>query len=444
MTAAVVTLALVGSAGAATVMPTSTAPKPILPTSVSAFNLGNWMPVIEAVDQLNALQTGALRWPGGNIGDEQNRTPQAMQTLKTNWTLLGQPPLMLQTRVFSRAGGDRDGTQARNTPEDAAELVRMARQLGLNVAYYEIGNEPDLYYTNRSDPSWTPEKYCGVVRAQKAAILKVDPGARIAGPAVSNPGPFLDAAIRECGDAFDLVTWHLYPSNGDGSDAQAFDSIRRVTDTVKRVETLWSDPTTNPKGYGRPLAQGVTEYAQSYRSDRGTHLSDAVGGLWAAEAALRLSESGAVFNTYFSLMATGNHGLLDDAGFPRMSYAAFRELAHYRGQTLGVTSDDPEVWVHASQQGSRLTLFVINTRATPQPLTLDLPGLDVIGAKTVTDADVTADKPPRALKIGGPLALPPLSLTRVVLKAGPQASIDIHPLSVQFATKPTPTSPRKP
>ncbi len=377
------------------------------------------MPVVEAVEALNALKPAALRWPGGNIGDEQNRTPEAMQTLKSNWTLLGRPPLMLQTRVFTRPGGNRGNVAARNTPADAAEMVKMAQRLGLNVAYYEIGNEPDLYATNRSDPSWTPQKYCGVVRAQRAAILKVDPRAKISGPAVSNPNSYLDATIKECGDAFDLVTWHLYPSNGDGSDAEAFDSISKVVETVERVKKLWSDPATNPKGQGMPLAQGITEYAQSYRSDRETHLSDAVGGLWAAEAALRMSESGAVFNPYFSLMATGNHGLLDDAGFPRMSYAAFRELANYRGQTFGVTSDDPDLWVHTSVQGNLLTVFAINTQAAARPLSLKLPGYTVIGAKAVTDADVNSDKPPRALRTGGTLTLPPLSLTRVVLKSLP-------------------------
>ncbi|THF86680.1 hypothetical protein E7T09_11335 [Deinococcus sp. KSM4-11] len=418
-------LVLAGRSHAATVTPGPAPARPILPASVSGFNLGNWMPVVEQVPALNALNPAALRWPGGNIGDEQNRTPEALQTLKTNWTLLGRPPLLLQTRVFSRPGGNRDGAEARNTPADAADLVRMAQELGLNVAYWEIGNEPDLYATNRSDPSWTPEKYCGVVRAQKAAILKVDPAARIAGPAVSNPGPFLDAAIKGCGDAFDLITWHLYPSNGDGTDAAAFASIDQVQGTLTRVQTLWADPATNPLAQGRPLAQGVTEYAQSWRSDRATHLSDAVGGLWAAEAALRLSEGGVVFDTYFSLMATGNHGLVDDAGYPRFSYAAFRELAHYRGETVNLSSDDPTVWVHAARQGGFITVFALNTAATATPLTLSVPGYSLVGAKTVTDADVNADRSPRSLAVAAPVGLPPLSLTRLVLKAFSSPSAEL-------------------
>lgn len=423
---------LSATAGAATVTPGPAAPRPIRPESVSAFNLGNWMPVVEHLPTLRALNAAGVRWPGGNIGDEQNRTPQALQTLKSNWTLLGQPTLMIQTRVFSRPGGNQGGAEARNTPQDAADLVRMARDLGLKVTYWEIGNEPDLYATNRGDPSWTPERYCGVARAQRAAILGVDPQARVAGPAVSNPGPFLDAVIQTCGDAFDLITWHLYPGNGDGTPAQALASIERARSTLARVEARWADPATNPHGQGRPLAQGVTEYAQSWRSDRSTHLSDAVGGLWAAGAALRLSEGGAVFNPYFSLMATGNHGLIDDAGFPRFGYAAFRELAHYRGLTLDLRSDDPAVWVHGAQPAPErptegqpvegqprglLTVFALNTADTPTPLTVRVPGYAVIGAKTITDADVNADLPPRPLDVRGPVTLPPLSFTRLVLKA---------------------------
>ncbi|GHF50532.1 hypothetical protein HNQ07_002946 [Deinococcus metalli] len=412
-------LILAGAAHAATVTPGPGPARPILPASVSGFNLGNWMPVVEHVPALNALNPATLRWPGGNIGDEQNRTPEALQTLKSTWTLLGRPPLVIQTRVYSRPGGNRDGADAKNTPADAADLVRMARGLDLTVAYWEIGNEPDLYATNRSDPSWTPEKYCGVVRAQRAAILAADPAAKIAGPAVSNPGPFLDAVIKTCGDALDLVTWHLYPSNGDGTDAEAFASIEKVQGTLTRVQGLWADPATNPLGQGRPLAQGVTEYAQSYRSDRATHLSDAVGGLWAAEAALRLSEGGAALNTYFSLMATGNHGLLDDAGYPRFSYAAFRELAHYRGETLDLLSDDPAVWVHGARQDKLITVFALNTAATSTPLTISVPGYSLVGAKAITDADVSADRPPRPLAVAAPILLPPLSLTRLVLKSSP-------------------------
>ncbi|UBV42334.1 hypothetical protein LAJ19_11970 [Deinococcus taeanensis] len=401
-------LPLLGWAAAVTVTPGPAAPRVIPAGAVSGFNLGNWMPVVEALPALQALRPALLRWPGGNIGDEQDLTRAALQTLKTNWTLLGEPDLIVQTRVFTRGG------VGRAAPEDAAQAARDARDLGLRVAYWEIGNEPDLYATNRSDPSWTPARYCAAVAAQRAALLAVDPHARVAGPATSNPGPFLDEVIRQCGASFDLITYHLYPTDGAAAPDTALASAARVTASAGHLREVWADPQRNPTAPDRSLELAVTEYALSWRSDRARHLGDAVGGLWAAEAALRLADAG-VPGAYFALMGAGNHGLLDEAGFPRFSYAAFRELAHYRGERLDVQADDPRVWVHAARQGERVTLLVLNTSGTPLPLTTAWPGFTVIGAKAVTEEDVNADRPPRPLNVRGAVALPPLSVTRVVL-----------------------------
>lgn len=402
---------MLGQAGAVTATPGSTPARAIRPAGVSGFNLGNWMPVVEAVDTLRALQPATLRWPGGNVGDDQDPTLSAMHTLKVNWTLLGQPPLFVQTRVFKGAQG------GRNTPADAAQQVRDARTLGLKVTAWEIGNEPDLYSRNRGDASWTPEKYCAALRAQRAAIQAVDPQAVIAGPASSQPNAYLEDVIRLCGDALDIVSWHIYPTNGDGTPEDALHTVSRVTDSVERIKTVWNDQALNPLGHQRPLHMAVTEYALSWRSDRARFLSDEIGGLWAAEATLRLAEAGVEFVHYFSLMSTQNHGLVDQDGFPRPGYAAFGELTHFRGQTFSVRSDDPQVWIHGAQEGQLVSLFVINTKSQDTTFTLGLGGYRLIGAKTVTDKDVEAGNFPRALRLTPDLILPPLSLTRIVLKS---------------------------
>ena len=407
--AAVLTGALAGAGQAVTVTP---APGEGRPLGGPGFNLGNWMPVVEALPELRALRPALLRWPGGNVGDENDLTRAALQTLKTNWTLLGEPDLIVQTRVFTRGG------VGRAAPEDAAQAVRDARELGLRVAYWEIGNEPDLYATNRSDPSWTPAKYCATVRAQRAAILAADPQARVAGPATSNPGAFLDEVLRGCADAFDLVTYHLYPTDGGATDEAALASIERVTGSVAHLRDLWADPATNPTAQGRELKLAVTEFALSWRTDRARHLSDALGGLWATEATLRFLEAG-VRPAYFALMGVGNHGLLDDAAFPRFGYGALREAANLRGQSFPVTGDDPRVWLHAATDGDRLTLLALNTGAATLPLTPQLDGWQLIGAKTVTPAGVDADRFPTALNLTLPLKLAPLSVTRVVFRRAP-------------------------
>ena len=86
---------------------------------------------------------------------------------------------------------------AANQPEDAAHAVRIARERGLVVPYWEIGNEPDLYATVRGDPRWTAERYCAVFRAQAAAIRKEDPKARLAGPATSAAEPNATVFLKE-------------------------------------------------------------------------------------------------------------------------------------------------------------------------------------------------------------------------------------------------------
>jgi hypothetical protein len=161
----------------------------IADTALGGFNFGNWMQVSEFKDQLVNVGPAVLRFPGGNNGDENDLTVDALTAMKSSAGLLGKPRFILQTRVFASR------PDAKNRPEDAAEAARAAKKLGLDVVYWEIGNEPDLYSGNRGDPSWTPGKYCATFRAQRKAIWKlirvrVSPPGRVrrSGAARSFPG----------------------------------------------------------------------------------------------------------------------------------------------------------------------------------------------------------------------------------------------------------------
>ncbi|MET0348519.1 MAG: hypothetical protein ABW067_01910, partial [Rhizobacter sp.] len=188
-----------------------------LPRAVlRGFNFGNWMAVADHEAALAEVPAGALRFPGGNIGDDQNMDEATLDTFASLLKLVrGGPELLIQTRVFE----GRQDRPAANQPEDAAHAVKLARERGLVVPYWEIGNEPDLYATVRGDPRWTAERYCAVFRAQAAAIRKEDPKALLAGPATSAAEPnataFLKDFVKRCGDVVDLLTWHVYPTGGD-------------------------------------------------------------------------------------------------------------------------------------------------------------------------------------------------------------------------------------
>ncbi|WP_027482520.1 hypothetical protein [Deinococcus pimensis] len=409
----------VASASAAPATLTLTGPGvPIAPLAVNGFNASWNMPLVEAVDAVRAVRPTSLRFPGGNVGDENDLTAAALAYMKANLGVAGAgTAATVQTRVFATREG------ARNRPEDAAQAARDAREAGLGVTLWEIGNEPDLYAKNRGAAEWTPGKYCATFRAQRAAILAVDPGARFAGPAVSKgDGPaadFLRAFVRECGDVVDVLTWHEYPTDGSRPDGEALATAREVTAHLDAFRALLRDPAANPLGHARDVRLGVTEYSLSYRSDRPRHLADGVGALWAAETTLRLAEGGADLAQYFAILAAGGHGLVDLAGVPRPTLYAFTQLASFRGTAWGVTSTDPDLWPHAAADGKLLTVLVTNAATSTRALATPLEGWTLIGGKTFTEQTARDEADFDRLPLATSVDLPGRSLTRLVYKRLP-------------------------
>ena len=390
------------------------------PAVTRGYNFGNWMAVAEFRDGLARVPAASLRFPGGNIGDEQDMDSATLDTFRSLLGLVsGGPELMVQTRVFA----GRVDRKPANEPEDAANAVRLARERGLAVPFWEIGNEPDLYSVTRGDASWTPERYCKVFRAQARAIKAVDANAQVAGPAVSGAADtamrFLDRFVELCGDAVDVLTWHLYPTEGNGTEEAALQTISQVDASVKRVQALWRDPKRNPLGHGRDVKLAVTEYGLSWRTDRPRFLSDQVAGLWAAEAALRLAQQGVRAAHYFAYQGTGFHGLLDNAGVPRPTYYAFSMLSGLEGRFVKAGSSHPALWAHAVKGKEGLTVLLLNTLNEPVQTELDAAGWQVEQAQYFDAAIVEEEHPLATLPQAGRLKLAPRSMSLLRLRRQP-------------------------
>jgi hypothetical protein len=404
------------SAATVTVRPDSEGPA-VRPSTMAGYNFGNWMPVAEVRESLKEVPPGALRFPAGNAGDESNLDAAVLGTFAAALTLMpGQPELMVQTRVFQ----GRDGRPAANSPEDAAAAVKLARERGLNVTYWEVGNEPDLYGPVRGDTSWTAERYCDVFRAQAAAVRREQPSAKIAGPAVSGAVPgamkFLEAFVERCGDVVDLLTWHIYPTEGDGSDAAALTTVREADRTLAHARAVWADPKRNPKGHMRPIEYGVTEYGLSWRTERPRFLSDQTGALWAMETTLRLAKGGAAVAHYFAYLATGFHGLIDNGGGPRPTFYAFRLLSGLKGRFVDAASDTSGIWAHAVRDGDTVNLVLINSHATRQTVQVDAGAFSVRGARWFDAAVAEREAEYGTLPARPQLVLPARSATVVTLQ----------------------------
>jgi hypothetical protein len=393
------------------------------PQVLSGFNFGNWMSVTEFRDELAKVPAGALRFPGGNVGDDHDMDEATLDAFKPLLSQVkGKRELLVQTRVFQ----GRPDRPAANTPQDAARAVRLARARGLNVKVWEIGNEPDLFSAVRGDASWTVERYCDVFRAQAAAIRREDPKALIAGPAVSGAQPgapiFLERFVQLCGDAVDVLTWHIYPTEGDGTEEAALATVAEVDRSIARFSSLWKDRSRNPLGYRKSIRFGVTEYGLSWRTDRPRFLSDQVGAMWAAESALRMARQGVSLAHYFAYMGTGFHGLLDTGGVPRPTYYGFGMLGELGGSFVEATSSDPMLWAHATKKGARLQLVLLNTRTQPQTVRIDGQAALAFNDARFFDAGVAdEEKPlqPLGAQADRTITLPARSMAIVRLELAP-------------------------
>jgi hypothetical protein len=396
---------------------------PVNRSVLAGFNFGNWMAVSDWRDELARVPAAALRFPGGNIGDEQDMDAATLDTFKSLVGLVkGERELMVQTRVYQ----GRIDRPAGNKPEDAAHAVRMARERGLQIGTWEIGNEPDLYSQVRGDASWTADRYCDVFRAQAAAVRREDPKALIAGPAVSGAQPaaprFLERFVERCGDVVDVLTWHIYPTEGDGTDEAALATVSEVDRTVSDFRSLWRDPKRNPLGHDRAIRYGITEFGLSWKTDRPRFLADEVGALWAAECALRMAQQGVSVAHYFAYQGTGFHGLLDSGGAPRPSYYGFQLLGQLAGRFVDTRSSDAGVWAHATRQGTSLQLVLLNTRKQAEEIRVDGNAMRVLSARGF-DAGLVENEAPFAdvavKQPGQRLTLPARSMALVQLELTP-------------------------
>lgn len=388
---------------------------PVNRAVLAGFNFGNWMPLVDYLEDFQAVKPAELRFPGGNVGDENDLTDPALANFQSNLSMLGNPPAVIQTRVY-QGGMSKDAPK--NRPEDAAEAVRMAQKRGIKVRYWEIGNEPDLFAVTRGDKSWTPEKYCEVFRAQAAAMKAVDPTLKVAGPAVSGARglreSFLTAFVKGCGDVVDVLTWHIYPTDGLASDEVAFGSVGEADETIQAFSSLWKDPAANPKGHGRTIELGITEYGLSWFTSRFHHLTDMPAAMWAQEMAFRFNEQGLDSAHYFALDVTGGHGLLDQAGVRRPTYYAFRILGNLAGDLVPARTGDDDVWSHAARSGSRLEVVLTNRATAAKTLPVELPGYTLREASYFDEAVVKEEGPVAKLAPAPALTLPARSIVHLV------------------------------
>ena len=321
------------------------------PLATNGFNYGNSMLVVGSEEEFEAIRIGSLRFPPGNQADEIELGRPDLAALDLNLGLLGRPPVLMVANLF---GG---------TAEQAAELARLAESMGLPLLGWEIGNEPDLYATNRSDPSWTPERYCQEFRRYGVALREVNPEYLLAGPAVSGARPsgaeYLREVLRLCGDAIDILTWHVYPTDGTWPDDEALATAKGFAEELSLFRQWVSDPASNPLGYAQPPLLGVTEFGLSWRSNSYRHLEDMTAALWLADVLGQMTSERLDLSSYFTLQGMGGHGLIGTGGWERPTYLVYQLLEDFTGEVVEVDAQPP-VRGYAVSSGDGTRLLLVN------------------------------------------------------------------------------------
>src|SRR5580698_2289130 len=94
----------------------------------------------------------------------------------------------------------------------AAEAAAVQRILGPRLLAFQIGNEPDSFRNRYRPAAWGPDDYLKEWNTFHDAIVAAVPGAKFAGPDISNKLPFLTAFAAEAPKHPDIIllTAHYY------------------------------------------------------------------------------------------------------------------------------------------------------------------------------------------------------------------------------------------
>jgi hypothetical protein len=235
-----------------------------------------------------------------------------------------------------------------------AGWVAAARQAGIDVAFWEIGNEPEMDAPKqlKSDQAAVYGWYNKVFGEQARAIKAIDPQARVLGPASTNTwywwhegnlAKFLAAHGNRRGSGLvDALSLHWYPEGGKGPWESKRGAAQDWDDAMKFIRGVIAEHDT------RPLPLYVTEWNWGGGTDNTSarKLSNALGCADVVGAFLR---SGVAGHTHFCLQKIDrNWGILAVAqdsrpqNQPSPTYFGLALAARLSGRILDVASDaDP-------------------------------------------------------------------------------------------------------
>jgi hypothetical protein len=175
----------------------------------------------------------------------------------------------------------------------AAEAAAAFHILGPRLMAFQIGNEPDSFRNRYRAATWGPADYIAEWNTFHDAIVAKTPGAKFAGPDISNKVPFLTAFAEEAPRHKDviLLTAHYYAMGPAGSAGSTLDQL---------AEADPKQATMHEAGFA-VVAQAMKSSGLPFRMSEGNScwnggqpgVSDTLASaLWCADMMLRFAAQG--------------------------------------------------------------------------------------------------------------------------------------------------------
>lgn len=268
-------------------------------------------------------------------------------------------------------------------------LVRHYRERGAGIAYWEVGNEPDIGEDGGCPYRFKPDSYVRYYQHTAAAILRADPSARVGGPALASvrspilPALLEAASTNHASTPLHFISWHIYSSSPQsirGTVAYARNLLKQHP--ALAVETFldeWNMDLTNPPLDPRFQPCFVAETIWQMK-DAGLdyscyyHIRD-----WHVDLstfARFFSPQGAAFMARWWNRMPQFDGLFDYQNRVRPAYFTFKLLSRLQGDRLRLACDHPAVhgWATRDDTMRMWNLLLWNFSANPVLVEVALQG----------------------------------------------------------------------
>ena len=359
-----------------------------------------------AVRAFSQMGLGLLRFPGGVPAQwydwkEPLATGFTELTPERAWKMAqaGGARMVFQTNAATSEAGVNKNTgkpyKLDNSAAHQAEWVSFSRRSGIDVAFWEIGNEPEMDAPQplKKDQAAVYAWYNKVFEDQARAIKALDPQARVLGPASTNTWfwwhegnleKFLEAHGNKHGTGLvDAVSLHWYPGGGDGPWESKRGEAQGWADAMEFIRGVVD------QNDSRRLPLYVTEWNWG-AGDQNTSARKLSNALGCADIVGMFLRTGVAGHTHFCLQKIdrgwGVLAMKNDsrpADQPSPTYFALALAAKLHGRILDVVSDADAknvLSVYGAQtRDGTVRVLLINKSADPIDAGLSLAGEGLTG-----------------------------------------------------------------